>query len=71
MPLLTAGADTLQMTEYAPCQYRTDSVTMKGTVEVKAVAGDLRDSVTIRIGNVLKPKLTPGLPRTAGPQTTN
>lgn len=71
MPLLTAGADTLQMTEYAPCQYRTDSVTMKGTVEVKAVADDLRDSVTIRIGNVLKPKLTPGLPRTAGPQTTN
>lgn len=71
MPLLTAGTDTLAMTEYAPCQYRTDSIEMKGTVNVKAVAGDLCDSVTIRIGNVLKPKLTPGLRRTTGLQTTN
>ena len=71
MPVLTVGADTLVMSEYAPCQYRTDSVALKGVVEVKVAAGDLRDSVTIRIGNVLKPKRTPVLRRTAGRQTTN
>ena len=71
MPLLTVGTDTLVMTEYAACQYRTDSVEVRGTIEVKAAAGDLRDSVTIRIGNVLKPKRTPVLRRTTGPQTTN
>ena len=70
-PLIMAGADTLAVTEYAPCQYRTDSVSLQGVVEIKAMAGALRDSVTIRIGNVLKPKRTPGLRRTAGPQTTN
>ena len=71
MPLLTVGADTVAVTEYAPCQYRTDSVDVKGTFLVRAVAGELRDSVIIRVGNVLKPKRTPGLPRTANPQTTN
>ena len=71
MPVLTAGTDTLAMTEYAACQYRTDSVELKGTVEVKAQAGGLRDSVTIRVGNVLKPKRSPGLRRTTDPQTTN
>ena len=34
-------------------------------------AGALRDSVTILVGNVLKPKRTPVLRRTAGPQQTN
>ena len=71
MPLLTAGADTLAMNEYAPCQYRTDSVALRGVVEVKAAAGDLRDSVTIVVGNVLKPKRLQAPRRTAGPQTTN
>ncbi len=71
MPVLTVGTDTLAMTEYAACQYRTDSVELKGTVEVKALAGGLRDSVTIRVGNVLKPKRSPGLRRTTDPQTTN
>lgn len=70
-PLLMAGADTLAVTEYAPCQYRTDSVSLQGVVEIKAMAGALRDSVTIRVGNVLKPKRTPVLRRTAGPQKTN
>ena len=70
-PVLIAGSDTLAVTEYAPFQYRTDSVAMHGTVEVKALAGELRDSVTILVGNVLKPKRTQVLRRTAGLQTTN
>lgn len=70
-PLLLAGADTLAMTEYAPCQYRTDSVSLKGIVHLKTTAGNLCDSVTIFVGNVLKPKRSTVLRRTAGPQTTN
>lgn len=70
-PLLLVGSDTVAMTRYAACQYRSDSVSLKGRVEVKVQAGALRDSVTLRVGNVLKPKRTPVLRRTAGPQTTN
>lgn len=70
-PQLLVGSDTLAMTEYAACQYRSDTVSLKGRVEVKVWAGALRDSVTLRVGNVLKPKRTPVLRRTASPQTTN
>ena len=70
-PVLTVGADTLALTEYATGQYRSDSIAVKGMVEVKAVAGEMRDSVTILVGNVLKPKRTQVLRRTTGPQTTN
>ena len=70
-PTLLAGADTLAVTEYAACQYRTDSVSLQGTVEIKAIAGPLRDSVTLRVGNVLKPKRLQGPRRTANPQPTN
>ena len=70
-PTLLAGADTLAVTEYAACQYRTDSVSLRGTVEIKAIAGPLRDSVTLRVGNVLKPKRLQGPRRTVNPQPTN
>ena len=70
-PTLLAGADTLAVTEYATCQYRTDSVSLRGTVEIKAIAGPLRDSVTLRVGNVLKPKRLQGPRRTVNPQPTN
>lgn len=44
---------------------------LKGTVEIKAIAGPLRDSVTLRVGNVLKPKQLQGPRRTVNPQPTN
>lgn len=70
-PLLVAGRDTVKMTEYAACQYVSDTVALHGMVWVKVSAGPLRDSVELRVGNVLKPKRTPGPRRTTGPQTTN
>lgn len=70
-PTLLAGGDTLVMTEYAACQYRSDSVSLQGTVEIKAMAGTLRDSVTLRVGNVLKPKRLQAPRRTTGLQPTN
>ena len=71
VPVLTVGADTVAVTEYAACQYRSDSVDVSGLVEVKAVAGPLRDSVSILVGNVLKPKRLQVPLRKAGPRTTN
>ena len=38
-PTLFVGADTVAMTQYAACQYRSDSVEIQGIVKVKAVAG--------------------------------
>lgn len=70
-PLLLVGSDTVAVTRYAACQYRSDTVRLAGRVEVKALAGDLRDSVTILVGNVLRPKYSRAPLRTAGPQRTN
>ncbi|WP_295936042.1 glycoside hydrolase family 2 TIM barrel-domain containing protein [uncultured Alistipes sp.] len=70
-PKLLIGADTVAMVEYSPCQYRSDSMTLRGQVEVKALAGALRDSVTIRVGNVLKPKRQPVPRRTANQPQIN
>lgn len=71
VPQLLVGADTVAMIEYAACQYRSDSVAMRGSVQIKASAGTLRDSVTLRVGNVLRPQRLPGLRRTVNPQQTN
>ena len=70
-PLLLVGSDTVALTRYAACQYRSDTVELRGRVEVKALAGGLCDSMTIQIGNGLRSGYTPALPRTASPQRTN
>ncbi len=70
-PVMLIGPDTVAMSEYAACQYRSDTVELNGKVEVKVMAGALRDSVTLRVGNVLKPQRQPGLLRTANPPSTN
>lgn len=70
-PVLLVGGDTVAMTRYAPCQYRSDSISVQGNVVVKAFAGALCDSVTIRVGNVLKPKRLQAPLRITGLQKTN
>lgn len=64
-PLLTVGGDTVRMTEYAACQYRSDTIALKGAVEVKVRAGALRDSMRIMVKSVAKSKRQPVLRRTA------
>ncbi|MDE5709391.1 MAG: beta-galactosidase, partial [Alistipes sp.] len=64
-PLLLVNGDTVVVNEYAPCQYRSDTVVLQGRVEVKASAGTLRDEMTIQVGNVSKPKSYPAPQRTA------
>lgn len=70
-PVLLVGSDTVAMTQYAPCQYRSDSVSVSGSVPVKVFAGELADSVTIRVGNVLKPRRLQAPLRITGLQKTN
>lgn len=70
-PLLLVGADTVAVTEYAACHYRSDTVTVQGRVDVRVSAGALRDSVTLLVGNILRQKQLPVLRRTADRQTTN
>ncbi len=66
-PTLRVGTDTVAVREYARCQYQSDTVTLPlGRVVVRASAGDLRDSVILRIDNATAPKPRPGLLRTGG-----
>ena len=53
-PVLTVNKDTVRVREYAPCQFISDSVVMRGRSSVVVSAGELRDSETITIGNALK-----------------
>ncbi len=70
-PTLLVGGDTVAMSQYAPCQYRSDTVSLNGTVRVEVQAGALRDSVTLRIGNALTPRRTPAPLQIKGLQKTN
>lgn len=64
-PQLLIGSDTVAVTEYAPCQYRSDTVRLPlGSVKVRVAAGELRDSLTLRIESGPAPRQQPGLLRT-------
>lgn len=65
-PTLCIGSDTVAVTEYAPCQYQSDTVTLPlGRVAVHVSAGGLRDSVTLRIESAPGGPQLPGLRRRA------
>lgn len=67
VPTLTIGSDTVAVHEYAACQYRSDSITLPlGRTIVRAKAGNLRDSIILRIDNATAPKSRSGLLRTGG-----
>lgn len=70
-PKLLVGADTVAVTEYAAGQYRSDSVTMNGVVTLRVQAGELRDSLTLRVGNALKSQRLAVPLRTTNPKPTN
>jgi len=71
MPTLLVGGDTVAMSQYAACQYRSDSVAVRGCAEVRAIAGALRDSVVIRADCVVRSGRRPALRRTADLQPTD
>ncbi len=65
-PVLLVQDDTVALHAYAPCQYRSDTVTVKGSAQVKVSAGTLGDGSFIQIGSLLKPVGRLALPQTTG-----
>ena len=53
-PILLINNDTVKFREYAPCQFKSDSVVMRGENKVVVKAGELSDEQTITIGRTLK-----------------
>lgn len=53
-PVLTVNKDTVQVTEYAPCQFVSDDIIMVGRNKIVLTAGDQREEQTITIGNALR-----------------
>ncbi|MDE5579568.1 MAG: beta-galactosidase [Alistipes sp.] len=70
-PLMMIGSDTVAMNEYAPCQYRSDTVELTGRAEIRVRAGKLHDRMTVLIDYASKPPKNPDPQQTEGPQTTN
>ncbi|MBR4995283.1 MAG: beta-galactosidase [Alistipes sp.] len=53
-PVLVVNKDTVKVTQYAPCQYISDPVTMNGRNSVVVKAGELSDQQVITIRNSLR-----------------
>ena len=53
-PVMTVNKDTVNVREYAPCQFISDSVVMTNRNNVVVRAGDKTDQQTIIIGNALR-----------------
>ena len=51
---MTVNKDTVNVREYAPCQFISDSVVMTNRNNVVVRAGDKTDQQTIIIGNALR-----------------
>ena len=65
-PLLMVEDDTVALHRYAPCQYRSDTVVVKGSAQVRVSAGTVGDGMVIQIGSLLKPAERLALPQTRG-----
>jgi beta-galactosidase len=53
-PVMTVNKDTVNVREYAPCQFISDSVVMTNRNHVVVSAGKQNDQQTIIIGNALR-----------------
>lgn len=53
-PVLIVNKDTVKATQYAPCQYISDPVVMRGRNNITVKAGELSDHQVITIRNALK-----------------
>ncbi len=53
-PVLVVNKDTIKVNKYAPCQYISDPIIMRGKNFVRVVAGDISDEQSITIDNALR-----------------
>ncbi len=68
-PTIFMGRDTIGVTLYAPCQYRSDTIIVRDRVDIKVVTPHCRDSVTLIGSTASAPLLTPSLRQTADLQS--
>lgn len=71
MPVLVVDSDTIPLREWAPCQYLSDTVILRGSSKVVATAGNLADSMVIRVGSVLRQRTQQAPLRRGGLPQTN
>lgn len=60
-PVLVINDDTVRLHKIAPVIYRSDTLQLRGQVQVRVSAGGVGDGVTMQVGNVLRPQARPGL----------
>ena len=53
-PVMTINGDTVACENVARTIYRTDTLKLKGTNEIKASVADKSDEMTLTIGNYLR-----------------
>lgn len=53
-PVLMINDDTVRLWNTSPCIYRSDTVQLRGQVQVRVSAGGVGDGVTMQIGNALR-----------------
>ena len=55
-PILLVNDDTVRLHQRGPVIYRSDTLQLRGLVQVRVSAGGIGDGVTMQIGNVLRPQ---------------
>ena len=60
-PILLINDDTVRLHRKGPVIYQSDTLQLRGQVQVRVSAGGVGDGVTMQVGNVLRPQARPGL----------
>lgn len=53
-PVLVVNDDTMRLRNISPCIYRSDTLHLRGQVQVRVSAGGVGDGVTMQVGNALR-----------------
>lgn len=60
-PQLFINDSIVQLHKQSAVIYRSDTIELRGQVQVRVSAGGAGDGVTMQVGNVLRPQARPGL----------
>lgn len=60
-PILLINDDTVHLHRKGAVIYQSDTLQLRGQVQVRVSAGGVGDGVTMQVGNVLRPQARPGL----------
>ena len=66
LDVLLVNGDSVALTKYAEGQFRADCKLLPGENRIEARCGELRDSVSLRVGTALKARDFEALRKTKG-----